>query len=165
MSEDGPDAAESSTVSIELDGDYRFRVDFGEGFGSLVMDEPAPLGAGNGPNASRVLGAAVGNCLSASLLYCLRRARIDVTGLRTEVEVVSERNTHGRLRITNLRVALHPEVVGGVEGRFGRCLELFEDFCVVTESVRGGIDVDVEVAPAAPGLQETSGADAAKGQS
>jgi hypothetical protein len=28
-----------------------------------------------------------------------------------------------------------------------RCLELFEDFCVVTQSVRRGIDAEVAVAP------------------
>jgi hypothetical protein len=27
----------------------------------------------------------------------------------------------------------------------GRCLDLFQDFCLVTESVRDGIAVDVEV--------------------
>jgi hypothetical protein len=30
-----------------------------------------------------------------------------------------------------------------------RCLELFEDFCVVTQSVRSGIAVDVSVEPIA----------------
>jgi hypothetical protein len=29
-----------------------------------------------------------------------------------------------------------------------RCLELFQDFCIVTESVRQGIPVSVDVAPA-----------------
>jgi len=28
-----------------------------------------------------------------------------------------------------------------------RCLELFEEYCTVTASVRGGIDVAVEVEP------------------
>ena len=29
--------------------------------------------------------------------------------------------------------------------RIGRCMGLFKDFCVVTQSVRGGIPVDVSV--------------------
>jgi organic hydroperoxide reductase OsmC/OhrA len=132
-------------VVLELEEGYRFRADFGDGRGSLVMDEPEPLGAGSGPNASAVLGAAVGNCLSASLLFCLRKAHIDVRSLRTEVEVTRGRNDRGRLRVSSVRVRLHPEVAAGYEGRLGRCLELFEDFCVVTEAVRDGIDVDVTV--------------------
>lgn len=150
MSEKAQEVAEAATVRLELEDGYRFRVDLGEGFAPLLMDEPAPLGDGTGPNASAVLAAAMGNCLSASLLYCLRRSRVDVVGLRTEVEVTPERNPEGRLRIGAIRVELHPEVAAGAEGRLGRCLELFEDFCVVTESVRGGIDVAVEVVPAAP---------------
>ncbi|MDA8072674.1 MAG: OsmC family protein [Actinomycetota bacterium] len=142
------EVAEGATVRLELEDGYRFRVDLGEGFPPLLMDEPAPLGDGAGPNASAMLAAAVGNCLSASLLYCLRRSRIDVTSLRTEAQVVPARNAKGRLRIGSIRVELHPEIATGAEGRLGRCLELFEDFCVVTESVRAGIDVAVEVLPA-----------------
>jgi len=29
--------------------------------------------------------------------------------------------------------------------RMNRCLEIFEDFCLVTQSVRKGIDVQVDV--------------------
>lgn len=148
MSKEASEITEGATVRLELEDGYRFWVDLGEGFPPLLMDEPAPLGDGAGPNASAVLAAAVGNCLSASLLYCLRRARIDVTSLRTEAEVVPARNAEGRLRIGSIRVELHPEVAAGAEGRLGRCLELFEDFCVVTESVRAGIDVAVKVVPA-----------------
>jgi organic hydroperoxide reductase OsmC/OhrA len=139
------EGAEATRVSLELQDGFRFLVDLGDTFERLAMDEPEPLGEGSGPNASAVLGAAVGNCLSASLLYCLRRAHIEVTGLRTEVEVVPARNAKGRLRIASLQVRLHPELVAGGEGRVARCLELFEDFCVVTESVRQGIEVGVIV--------------------
>lgn len=141
---------ESAIVRLELEEGYRFHVDLGEEFAALEMDEPPPLGASSGPNASRVLGAAVGNCLSASLLYCLRRAHIDVKGLTTTVEVVPVRNEQGRLRIGQIRVELHPDVSQAAGGsRLERCLGLFEDFCVVTESVRNGIIVDAAVTTSA----------------
>jgi len=132
-------------VSLQLQEGYRFLVDLGDQFDPLTMDEPAPLGAGEAPNASAVLAAAVGNCLSASLLFCLRKAHVEVSDLRTDVEVDSERNETGRLRIGTIRVSLKPVLPPGAEGRVARCLELFEDFCVVTASVRDGIDVGVTV--------------------
>ncbi len=141
---------ESAAVTLSLEGGYRFRADFGDGFETLLMDEPPPLGQGDGPNASRVLAAAVGNCLSASLLYCLRRSHIDVVSLTTEVYVLPERNERGRLRIPSVQVRLTPVLADGSEERASRCLAIFEDYCVVTASVRGGIDVTVDVA-APPG--------------
>jgi organic hydroperoxide reductase OsmC/OhrA len=50
------------------------------------------------------------------------------------------------MRIGGLRVKLMPRV-GTDPARAKRCLELFEDFCIVTQSVREGIDVQVEVEP------------------
>lgn len=141
---------DTAVVHLELTGGYRFVVDMGDGRGSLVMDEPPPVGEGSGPNASAVLGAAVGNCLSASLLYCLRRAHLEVDSLEADVEVTPARDERGRLRISSIQVRLHPVVADGAGGRMERCLELFEDFCVVTESVRHGIPVDVRVDPAMP---------------
>lgn len=135
-------------VTMELQGGYRFIVDFDqEGVPPVLMDEPGPLGEGAGPSAARLLAAAVGNCLSASALYCLRRARIDVYGMRTTVEASLERNEAGRLRVKAVRVRIEPVVDDSQRARMQRCLELFEDFCVVTQSVRQGIDVDVAVAP------------------
>lgn len=133
------------------DAGYRQRVDFGlEAGASLVIDEPPPLGAGDGPNPARVLGAALGSCLGASLLFCLRRARIDVRGLATRVEGTLTRNERGRLRIAGIQVRLEPVVAAADQPRMARCLEVFEDFCVVTASVRPGIAVEVSVHPVAP---------------
>lgn len=55
------------------------------------------------------------------------------------------RTERGRLRIGGLRVRLAPELSVEQRGRIGRCLDLFQDFCIVTESVREGIAVDVQV--------------------
>ncbi len=103
---------------------------------------------GRGPNPARLLAAAVGNCLGASLLFCLRRSRIEIHGLRIAVDVSLERNERGRLRIGEIQVTMAPDMEPEQRERMGRCLELFEDFCIVTESVRHGIKVQVAVEPA-----------------
>lgn len=145
--------SDSFTIAMDLDDGFRFLVDFDqEGVPPLLMDEPAPLGSGAGPNAARVLAAAVGNCLSASALYCLRRARIDVLDMHTTVSATMERNEAGRLRIASFDVRLQPVVEASDQPRMRRCMALFEDFCVVSQSVRTGIEVGVTVEPASPAL-------------
>ena len=135
-------------VSLDLREGYQFVADFHvDGVPPLVMDEPEPLGAATGPNASRVLAAAVANCLSASALFCLRKAHVEIRGMHTEATVTQVRDDRGRLRIGGITVVIHPEVDPADAGRLGRCLELFEDYCVVTQSVRAGLDVQVAVEP------------------
>ncbi|MEM3048264.1 MAG: OsmC family protein, partial [Candidatus Bathyarchaeia archaeon] len=89
--------------------------------------------------------AAVGHCLSASLLFCLSKARLNIEGVETTVEVSFRRNEKGRLRIGSLKVHLNLSIRREEVERLKRCLELFEDFCVVTQSVRQGIPVSVDV--------------------
>lgn len=138
------------TVTLGLEKGYEFRVDFHQpGVPSLLVDEPPPLGEDQGPSASRLLAAAVGNCLSASALFCLRKARIPVQGMRTTVQASFQRNPQGRLRIGGIEVKIQPEVAPEDRDRMGRCMELFEEFCVVTQSVRRGIEVKVDVEPVA----------------
>ena len=142
-------------VTLDLDDGYRFLVDFGQEAPPWVMDEPVPLGQGARPNAERALAAAVGNCLSASALYCLRRARIDAPAMRTTVNCSLERNDAGRLRIAGIRARIEPVVPEAQQPQMRRCLALFEDFCVVTDSVRKGIAVDVAVEPTSEQRVET----------
>ena len=131
-------------VHIESIDSYEFKVKFGkEDLPELIMDEPAPLGKGEHPNAGLLLAAAVGNCLCASLTYCLTRARAEVKGMSADVFTTLGRNERGRLRITSIRIQLHPELDD--PRKLERCREIFEDFCIVTQSVREGIPVQVEV--------------------
>lgn len=141
--------SERFTVDLTLRDNYAFTVEFNDAnVPPIVVDERPPLGEGNGPNPARLLAAAVGSCLSASLLFCLRKSRIEVEDLHTTVESTIVRNERGRLRIGGIRVRLAPELTPEQRDRMGRCLDLFQDFCIVTESVRDGIAVDVVVEPA-----------------
>lgn len=134
-------------VSLELREGYQFLAEFGRpGVPALLTDESPPLGAGAGPSPAALLAVAVGNCLGASALYCLRKARVEVRGMHVAVRAVLARNERGRLRIGRIRGRIEPRVAPEDRERVARCLELFEDFCVVTQSVRRGVEVQVEVA-------------------
>ena len=136
------------TVRLTRRHDYEFAAAFDQDdVPGLVIDEPPPLGAGRGPDASRVLGAAVGHCLASSLLFCLAKARVPVADLGVQVEGTVARNEAGRLRITGLSVTRSPTAAPTDRERIKRCADLFEDFCTVTGSVRQGIPVRVEVTP------------------
>jgi len=129
---------------------YEFAVDFARpGIAPLMVDEQPPIGAGRGPNPARMLATAVGHCLASSFLFCVRKSRVEVTALAVRVEGTIVRNERGRLRLGGLRVRLAPGVRAEDRERLGRCLEIFEDFCIVTQSVRAGLDVQVEVVPQA----------------
>lgn len=111
----------------------------------LLMDEPPPLGEQLGPNASRMLAAAAANCLSASLLYCVFKEEPPENCLRAEATCVMVRNERKRLRIGSLAIRLIVSPVVTQSPRFARCKDLFEDFCVVSASIRQGIPMQVTV--------------------
>ncbi|HRN61999.1 MAG TPA: OsmC family protein [Luteimonas sp.] len=133
-------------ITLEQDGDYAFRIAFeGTELEPLLSDEPSPLGADRGPNPARLLLASVGNCLVASLLFALRKQRNTPAPLRAEVNALPVRNEHGRWRIASAQVTLHLPGHNADYKALDRVFAQFEDFCVVTQSVRQGIDVDVSV--------------------
>lgn len=136
------------TTTLELLKGFEFKVKFDlENVNDLLMDEPAPLGKSLGPNASRVLSAAVGNCTSASLLFCLMKARVSVEGLKTTVTTALAKNEEGYWRVKDIRVKIFPEIEEKISAQMRRCIEFFERYCIVTQSVRKGINVTVEVLP------------------
>jgi uncharacterized OsmC-like protein len=132
-------------VTVRLSHDFEFIAEFNDvpDAPRLLLDEPKPLGSNCAPNAAALLGAAVGNCLAASLTFCLRRAHVDVKGLTASVTTHVTRNERGRHRIAGIDVELDP-VLGNSANVVG-CEELFEDFCTVTASVKHGIPVRVSL--------------------
>lgn len=132
-------------VQLAHRGRWAFDVDFRkEGVPGCVMDEPAPLGDQTGPDAARTLAAAVGDCLSASLLFCLRKFDREPEGLETAVRGFMTRNERGHLRVGSLEATLRLRGLE-VDTKVRRCTELFEEHCPVTSSVRQGIPVRVTV--------------------
>jgi len=134
-------------VKVKLIKGYQFMVTFpgvkGEGF---EMDEPAPLGELDGPNASRVFAASIANCLSSSLLFCLSRSKVWVDDMETDAEPTVERDEGGYWRVKKVDVSIRAELHEPADrDRVNRCLEIFENYCVVSGGLRKGIEVGVSV--------------------
>ena len=137
---------ESSTIELVLQSDYRFEVDFGiPGVPRLVTDSTAPVGQGSGPDSEKLLVAAVANCLSASLLFSLRKFNNEAVAMQTIASVQLVRNEHARLRMGSIHVEIQLGVPAGALKHLDRAIAQFEDFCVVTQSVRAAIPVGVRI--------------------
>lgn len=136
-----------STIIVNLTQkqDYQFDVSFANGVPPLYCDEPAPLGQGTGPSPVQLLAAAVGNCLSDSLLFALRKFKQAPEPIRTEVTAEVGRNDEGRVRVLNMKAKLQLGVPAGSLQHLDRVLSQFEAFCTVTQSVGQGIPIQVEV--------------------
>lgn len=139
--------SDTHTVTLQFEDGYRCRATFENvpGAPQLILDEPPPLGGATGPNAMDMLAAAIGNCLAASLMFCMKKSRADMTGLSATVTTHTGRNDAGRLRISHVDVELSPAFAAADAAKFDRCAGLFEDFCTVTASIRGGVQVNVNV--------------------
>jgi uncharacterized OsmC-like protein len=134
----------STVTKLKRIQGYKFKAEFdAEGMPDLIVDEVEPIGESSGPNPSRLLSVAVGHCLSSSLLFCLSKARINAKNLETTIKTTQQKNKEGRLRISKLEVDLHLEV--DEKDKVGRCLDIFEDYCTVTQSVRKGIEVNINI--------------------
>lgn len=137
------------TVRLNQVQDFQFDVDYGAALPRLRTDEPPPLGQGAGPTPVQQLAGAVGNCLSASLLFALRKFKQQPEPLHCEVVADVGRNAEGRIRVLGLTATLTLGVPAASLQHLDRVLASFEAFCTVTESVRAAVPVTVHVVDSA----------------
>ena len=136
----------SIVTKLHLIDGYKFNVTSDvEYIPNFLIDETKPEGEGSGPNPTRLLSAAVGHCMSSSLIYCLKKARITIKNLETRIETNLFRNENGKLRIRSIDVQINLKVNEEDKPRIHRCLTIFEDYCTVTQSIRKGIEVNFNV--------------------
>jgi len=136
----------SFTIDLVQQADYRFEAHFDNpAVPVLTTDEAPPLGSDAGPNPARLLTVAIANCLSASLLFALRKFKNEPGPLRARATASLVRNEQNRLRVGRIRVDVQLGVAAAELKMLDRALAQFEDFCIVTQSVRAAFPVDVRV--------------------
>jgi uncharacterized OsmC-like protein len=137
--------SDKASITITRQSGYQFLVEFSPDIGTLLVDEPEPLGQGSGPAPNQLLLAAVANCLSASLLFALQKFKQDPGTLKATATAEMGRDENKRLRIVGIDVALELGAPAADLEHLDRVLAQFEDFCTVSMSVRQGIDIRVNV--------------------
>lgn len=138
-------SADAVTIRLRQRQDYQFEVDFGGSTPALLADEPPPLGQSLGPSPVQLLAAAVGNCLSDSLLFALRKFKQQPEPLSAEVQATVGRNADQRLRVLGMQARLTLGVPAATLEHLDRVLASFEGYCTVTQSVAQGFPVEVQV--------------------
>lgn len=137
--------AEQLQISISQTGDYKFEVDFGGAIAPISADLPPPLGHAEGPSPEHLLLAAVANCLSASLLFALRKFKQNSDQVKTTMTCTLDRNANRRMRVSLITANINLGRPAQEFEHLERILGQFEEFCTVTQSVQAGIPVAIQV--------------------
>jgi uncharacterized OsmC-like protein len=135
-------------VGLKLEENMIFKCDLGEmKVKDCYIDETHKEEVDMmGPNPSRMLGVAVLGCLSSSFIFCLKKKDFTLDNLKAEAEVTVARNDKGFWRVAKIDVNIDIEIDDPeARKRADQCRKMFEQYCLVTQAVREGIDVEVNL--------------------
>lgn len=135
-------------VGLSLEKEMIFKCELGEmKVEDCYIDEHHKLEEQMlGPNPSRMLGMAILGCLSASFIFCLKKKDLAPKDLNATADVRIRRNEKGFWRVKEINVDIKPVIEDPkMKKRADQCRKMFEDYCIVTEAVRDGIDVNVNL--------------------
>ncbi|MBY9020565.1 MAG: OsmC family protein [Candidatus Lokiarchaeota archaeon] len=135
-------------VGISLEKDMIFKCNLGEmKIGDCFIDDTHQEETDMlGPNPTRLLGLALLGCLSASFIFCLKKKELTVDDLKAEAELTIARNAKGFWRVKKVDIELNIEINDpGTRKRADQCKKMFEQYCIVTQAVREGIEVEVNL--------------------
>ena len=131
------------TVSLVQQQDYRVAITWHPDHPPVIGDEPVPMGSGQGPSPSQLLIAAVANCMTDSLVFALRKFKLEAEPLTAQAHCRIDRNAQGRQRVLSIDVSIRLPRVPEDAGKLQRALDQFEQFCTVGQSVAQGIPTQV----------------------
>ena len=99
-----------------------------------------------GPNPSKLLALSVLGCLAASFAFCLQKKNFSLSDIEGKAVITSKRNEKGFWRLKKIDIKLNPKIDNPkMRKRADQCLKFFEQFCIISESVREGIEINVNL--------------------
>ncbi|MFX0102937.1 MAG: OsmC family protein [Candidatus Hodarchaeota archaeon] len=136
-------------IEVKWDGNVRFKAKTRQ-FSNIIIDEPAEFhGDDKGPSSIEYLGVAIGGCLGTSFSFCLQKMEVPIKDMDLVLDVKMthvEEGDKNPLRIVNIDADINVTLENEEdEDILELCIEAFKKYCVVTQSVMGGIPVNINV--------------------
>ena len=138
----------SSKVNISLEKEMIFKCDLGDiKVADCYIDESNVKEIDMlGPNPTKLLGMAILGCLSASFIFCIKKRNLTLNNLKAEGTVIISRNNKGFLRVKKIDVKINSKINNPKTLKRAKlCKKMFENYCTITQSVRNGINVNVDI--------------------
>ena len=99
-----------------------------------------------GPSPAKLLALSVLGCLAASFSFCLQKKNIFLSDLSGQAEVTIARNDKGFWRVKKIDVKINPKIdTPELRKRADQCTKFFEQYCIISESLRDGIEVNLNL--------------------
>jgi organic hydroperoxide reductase OsmC/OhrA len=146
---------ENTIINMNLEKNLIFKVNLGyEKLHELFIDETFDNKSKIwGPDATQLLAMAVLGCLNASFIFCLNKRNLTIDDLEAQAEVSFKKNESGYIRVKKIDIKIRPKSNDlDTLKRIQQCIKkvksgnmFFEESCIITSSVREGINVNVDI--------------------
>ncbi|MFX1501576.1 MAG: OsmC family protein [Promethearchaeota archaeon] len=137
-----------SKVELKLEEKMLFRCNLGKlKMDDLYIDERKEKRNDRiGPSPVKLLGLSVLSCLAASFEFCIEKKNLFLSDLEGRAEVTVARNTNKFWRIKKIDVEIVPKIDNPeLLNRVNQCKKLFEQYCIISESLKKGIEINVNL--------------------
>ncbi|MFX1567758.1 MAG: OsmC family protein [Promethearchaeota archaeon] len=137
-----------SEVGIKLENDMIFKCDLGKiQMNDLFIDEYNKRSINKiGPNPSKLLALSVLGCLAGSLTFCCKKNNVSLSDIEGKAIVTSMKNENGFWRLKKIDITLNPKIDNSeIRKNLDQCQKSFKQFCIISESIREGIDININL--------------------
>jgi len=135
-------------VGLKQEEEMIFKCDLGSlKMANLYIDEKNKKHTEKiGPSPTKLLALSVLGCLAASFSFCLQKKNFSLSGLEGKAEVTIARNDKGFWRVKKINVEMNPIInTPEMRKRADVCRKFFEQYCIISESLRTGFEVSVNL--------------------
>jgi len=135
-------------VGLKFEEQMLYRCNLGQiNMHNLYIDERNKRRAGKiGPSPIKLLALSVLGCLAASFEFCLERKDFTLSDLDGIAEVTFARNDNKFWRIKKIDIKILPKIDNPeMRKRVAQCKRLFEQYCIISESLRKGFEIKVNL--------------------